>query len=95
MEEIFKEKFEKQQKNLLNRMSGNCDITMPEIKKFQSDINDLKASLEHTETVLEEKVANAEKKVEKLQRKIIELWDYQLYPERLELTVKNVVDLED
>ena len=39
---------------------------MPEIKKFQSDINDLKASLEHTETVLEEKVANAEKEAEKL-----------------------------
>ena len=71
MEEIFKEEFEKQQKNLLNRTSGNCDITMPEIKKFQSDINDLKASLEHTETVLEEKVANAEKEAEKLCYEII------------------------
>ena len=95
MEEIFKEEFQKQQKNLLNRTSGNCDITMPEIKKFQSDINDLKASLEHTETVLEEKVANAEKEAEKLQRKITELWDYQVDSERLELTVKKVVDLED
>ena len=36
MEEIFKEEFEKQQENLLNRISGNCDITMPEMKKFQS-----------------------------------------------------------
>ena len=66
MKEIFKE-FEKQQKNLLNLISGNFDITMTEIKKVQSDINELKASLEHTETVLEEKVAKAEKKVEKLQ----------------------------
>ena len=32
---------------------------MTEIKKIQSDINELKASLEHTETVLEEKVAKA------------------------------------
>ena len=87
--------FGKQQKNLLNRISGNCDITMPEMKKFQYDINDFKACLEHPDTVVEEKVANAEKKVEKLQRKIIELWDYQVDPERPELTVKKVVDLED
>ena len=57
MKQIFKEKFEKQQKNLLNLISGNFDITMTEIRKVQSDINELKASLEHTETVLEEKVA--------------------------------------
>ena len=63
----FKEEFEKQQKNLLNLISGNFDITMTEIKKVQSDINELKASLKHTETVLEEKVAKPEKKVEKLQ----------------------------
>ena len=36
MKEIFKE-FEKQQKNLLNLISGNFDITMTEIKKVQSD----------------------------------------------------------
>ena len=45
MKEIFKE-FEKQQKNLLNLISGNFDITMTEIKKVQSDINEPKASLE-------------------------------------------------
>ena len=67
MKEIFKEEFEKQQKNLLNLISGNFDITMTEIKKVQGDINGLKASLEHTKTVLEEKVAKTEKKVEKLQ----------------------------
>ena len=35
---------------------------MTEIKKVQSDINNLKPSLEHKETELEEKVAKAEKK---------------------------------
>ena len=65
------------------------------IKEVQSDKNDLKASLEHTETVLEEKVAKAEKKVEKLQEQINELWDYQVDPERLELTERKTVDLED
>ena len=67
MKEIFKEEFEKQQKNLLNLISGSFDITIKEIKKVQGGINGLKASLEHTKTVLEEKVAKTEKKVEKLQ----------------------------
>ena len=43
---------------------------MTEIKKVQSDIIDLEASLKHTDTGLEEKLAKAEKKLEKLQ----ELW---------------------
>ena len=95
LKEIFKEQFEKHQKNLQNLVSRNFVITMTEIKKVQSDINELKASLEHTETVLEEKVAKAEKKVEKLQEQINELWDYQVDPERLELTERKIVDLED
>ena len=95
MKEIFKEEFEKQQKNLLNLISGNFDIIITEIKKVQSDINELKASLEHTDTVLEEKVAKVEKKIEKLQEQINELWNYQVDPERLELTERKIVDLED
>ena len=95
MKVIFKGEFEKQQKNLLNLISRNFDITMTEIKKVQSDTNELKASLEHRETVLEEKVAKAEKKVEKLQEKINELWDYQVDPERLEFTERKIVELEE
>ena len=68
MKEVFKEEFEKQQENLLNLIVGNFDITMTEIKKVQININELKASLEHKESVLEEKVAKAEKKLEKLQQ---------------------------
>ena len=92
MKEIFKLEFQKQQKNLLNLISGNCDITMTEIKKVQCDINELKTSLEHTEAVLEKKVAKAEKKVEKLQKQINELWDYQVDPERLEFTERKIVN---
>ena len=95
MKEICKEEFEKQQKNLLNLISGNFGITMTEIKKVQSAINELKASLEHTETVLEVKVAKAEKKVEKLQEQINELWNYQVDPERFEFTERKIVELED
>ena len=95
MNKIFKEEFEKQQKNLINLISGNFDITMTEIKNVQIDINELKASLVHTETVLEEKIAKAEKKVEELQGQINQLWHYQVDPERLELTERKIVDLED
>ena len=58
-------------------------------------INELEASLEHTETVLEEKVAKPEKKVEKLQEQINELWDYQVDPERLGFTERKIIELED
>ena len=51
---------------------------MTETKKVQSDTNDLKASLEYTETVLEEKVAIAEKKVENFQEQINELCNFTL-----------------
>ena len=68
---------------------------MTEIKKVQSDINELKPSLEHTETVMEEKVAKVQKKVEKLQEQINGLWDYQVDPERLEFTERKIVELED
>ena len=43
----------------------------------------------------EEKVTKAEKKVEKLQEQINELWDYQVHPERLAFTERKIVDLED
>ena len=43
---------------------------MTKIKEVQSDINELIASLKHTETAQEENVAKAEKKVEKLLEQI-------------------------
>ena len=59
------------QKNLLDLTSANCDITMTEVKKVQSDINDLKASLEHTGTVLEEKAANQRRKYKNYRSKLM------------------------
>ena len=65
MKEIFKEEFERQQKNLLNLISGDFDVIMTEITKVWSCINEL---IKHTDTVLEDKVAKGEKKVEKTTR---------------------------
>ena len=43
--------FEKQQKNLLNLISGNLKITMKKIKSIKTEMNDLKKSIEFTEKV--------------------------------------------
>ena len=64
--EIFRDEFEKQQKNLLNLISGNLEITMKEIKSIKTEMNDLKKSIEFTENVQEEKVQKCQEKAEHL-----------------------------
>ena len=96
MKKTFKKKeFEKQQENLLNLVSGNFNITMTEMKIVRSNINDLKVRLKHITTVLEEKVAKTEKKLETLKEQISESWDYQVDPGILKITERKLVDLED
>ena len=48
---IFAEEFEKQEKNMINIISGNFEITMKEIKDLKTEVSDLKDSLEFTENV--------------------------------------------
>ena len=77
MEEISNENL-KSSREYLSTISGNFYITMAEIKKVSSDIiNEVKGSREHTETVLGEKVARAEIKIEQIKEQINEAWDYQ------------------
>ena len=92
---LKKKEFEKQQENLLNLISGNFNITMTEMKIVRSNINDLKVRLKHITTVLEEKVAKTEKKLETLKEQISESWDYQVDPGILKITERKIVDLED
>ena len=92
---LKKKEFEKQQENLLNLISGNFNITMTEMKIVRSNINDLKVRLKHITTVLEEKVAKTEKKLETLKEQISESWDYQVDPGILKITERKLVDLED
>ena len=74
----WKHWWKKYSKKDLNLVKGNSDITMTEIEKVHSDINGLKASLERMETTLKEQVTIEEKKIEKLQEQINEIWDYQV-----------------
>ena len=53
--------------------------------KIQSDINDLKASLEQTKKGAGRKVAKAETKIETYQQLINELWDYKVDPKGLQV----------
>ena len=48
---IFAEEFQKQEKNIINIISGNFEITMKEIKDLKTEVSDLKDSLEFTENV--------------------------------------------
>ena len=90
--EIFREEFEKQQKNLLNLISGNLEITMKEIKSIKTEMNDLKKSIEFTENVLEKKVQKCQEKAEHLDERIPEIYEWQLDPEYVH---NKLVDLED
>ena len=56
--EIFREESKKQQKNLLNLISGNLEITMKEIKPIKTEMNDLKKSTEFSGNLLEEITSN-------------------------------------
>ena len=42
---IFAEEFQKQEKNIVNIISGNFEITMKEIKDLKAEVSDLKESL--------------------------------------------------
>ena len=79
--EIFREEFEKQQKNLLNLISGNLKITIKQIKSVKTEMNDLKKSIEFSKDVLEEKVQKCQEKAEHLDERIREIYEWQLDPE--------------
>ena len=44
-----------QEKNIVNIISGNFEITMKEMKDLKTEVSDLKDRLEFTENVIEKK----------------------------------------
>ena len=99
---IFKEEFEKQEKNIGNLISANFKITMEEIKKLQDEIKnlgketcDLRSSLQLTANVLEEKVKKLEERCENMETELQELYNNQIDPEYTEYIYNKLVDLED
>ena len=72
IKEMFQEEFKKQAENMTNLISGNFKLTMQEI--HENEVNDLRKSLAFTQKNLEEKVDNVEKRMEKLESDIQEIY---------------------
>ena len=81
---IFAEEFQKQEKNIINIISGNFEITMTEIKDLKGEVSDLKDSLEFTENVIEKKVEKLETELDNLEDKVQDIWDYQIDPDYIQ-----------
>ena len=67
---IFAEEFQKKEKNIVNIISDNFDITMKEIKALKAEVSYLKDSLEFTENVIEKKVEKLETELDDLEGKV-------------------------
>ena len=81
IQSIFAEEFQKQEKNIVNIISGNFEITMKEIKDLKAEVSDLKDRLEFTENVIEKKGEKLETELDDLEGKVQVIWDYQINPD--------------
>ena len=77
---ILAEEFQKQEKNIINIISGNFEITMKEIKDLKAEVSDIKGSLEFTEIFIEKKVEKLKTELDSLEDKVQDIWDYQINP---------------
>ena len=91
IKEIFQDEFKKQAENIINLISGNFKLTMQEMHGLKN-VNDLRKSLEFTQNNLEEKVDNVEKRMEKLDSDIQEIYEYQIDPKYVQY---KLTELED
>ena len=89
---IFVEEFQKQEKNIINIISGNFEITMKEIKSLKAEVSDLKDNLEFTENVIGKKVEKLETELDDLEGKVHEIWDYQINTDYIH---HKLVEVED
>ena len=89
---IFAEHFQKQEKSIINIISGNFEITMKEIKDLKAEVRDLKDSLEFTGNVIEKKVEKLETELDNLEDKVQDIWDYQIDPD---YSQQKLIGLED
>ena len=80
IKEIFQEEIKKQETNITNLISGNFKLTMQEIHGLKNEINGLRKSLEFTQNILVEKDDSVEKRMEKLDSDIHEMYEYQVDP---------------
>ena len=92
MKEIFQEEFKKQERNILNTISGHFEISMNEIKNLKQEISELKSSLDFTEDVLEKKVEKLEENMKDVDMRIQDIYEYQVDPNYV---LDKLAELED
>ena len=92
IEKIIKRALDEQKKNLFNIVNGNFEISKQQIAELKKEINELRQSIEHTENVLEDKVALVEQNLVHIEGRVQEMYDYQLDPAFIE---DNLINLED
>ena len=80
IKEIFQEEFKKQAENITNLINGNLKLAMREIHGLKNEVNELRKSFEFTQNNLEGKVDNVQKRMEKLDSDIQEIYEYQIDP---------------
>ena len=67
---IFAEEFQKHEKDIINIISCNFEITMKKIKDLKAEVSDLKNSLEFTQIFVEKEVEKLETKLDNLEDKV-------------------------
>ena len=67
LEKIVTRALDEQQKNLFSIISGNFEISKQQIAELKKEINELRHTIEHTENVLENKVARVEENLEHIE----------------------------
>ena len=78
IKEIFQEEFKKQSEDITDLIRGNFKLTMQEIHGLKNEIDDLGKSLVLMQNNLEENVDCEEKRMEKLDSDIQEIYEYQI-----------------
>ena len=89
MEEIFHKEFKKQERNILNIISRNFEITMNKIKNLKQEISELKSSLDFTEKVLEKKVEKLEENMKDVDARMQDIYEYQVDPDYVLTNLQN------
>ena len=78
IKEIFQEEFKKQSEDITDLIRGNFKLTMQEIHGLKNEIDDLGKSLVLMQNNLEENADCKEKRMEKLDSDIQEIYEYQI-----------------
>ena len=81
------------------RISGNLEITMQEIKSLKNEVNELKKSMEFTQNDLEERVNNVEENMCKVKEDLKEIYEYQINPDYVNDSLTDIrnklIELEE